>query len=173
MDRRLSRRKLALSVVAIVLAVPGVSACGFNYATDKANTIANGTTNKDGDVDVLNALIVSGESGSGTFIASLSNNDTTQAISLESLSFGSNSTVQVAGFSPIEVPPHGLVNLANGEGIKVAGEFEAGQFVSLTLGFDNGDSVEMDVPVVTEDDEYDGLDNGTGEPSPAATESAS
>ena len=177
MDRRLSRRKpltrLTLTIAAVALAVPGVAACGFNYATDRENTIVNGTSNKDGDVDVLNAVIVSGESGSGTFIASLSNNDTSEPISLESLDFGSNSTVQVASFSPIEVPPHGLVNLADGEGIKVSGDFEAGEFISLTLSFDNGDSAEMDVPVVTEDDEYTDLDNGTGEPSPAATESAS
>ena len=63
MDRRLSRRsprlRLALSIGALVLAVPGVSACGFNYATDRENTIANGTNNQDGVVDVLNAVIVS------------------------------------------------------------------------------------------------------------------
>ena len=77
MDRRLSRRnpdRLALSIGALVLAVPGVSACGFNYATDRENTIANGVSNKDGEVDVLNAVIVSSEDGSGTFIATLSNN---------------------------------------------------------------------------------------------------
>ncbi len=173
MDRRLPRRKLALSFAALVLAVPGVSACGFNYATDKANNITNGTHDQDGTVDVLNALIVSEEAGSGTFIASLSNNDATQAVSFESLDFGSDSTVQVADFSPIEVPPHGFVNLADGQGIKVAGDFEAGDFITLNLGFDNGETAEMDVHVVAADDEYAGFDNGTGTPSPAATESAS
>ena len=168
MDRRLSRRKpLALAVGALVLAAPGLSACGFNYATDKQNTIVNGTSNQDGDVDVLNAVIVSGEDGSGTFVASLSNNDPAEPISLESLDFGSNSTTQVAGFSPIEVPPRGLVSLADGQGIKIAGEFSAGEFVGVTLGFDNGESVEMDVHVVADEDEYVGLDNGTGTPAPA------
>ena len=128
MDRRLSRRsprpRLALLIGALVLAVPGVSACGFNYATDKENTIVNGTNNQDGVVDVLNALIVSSEDGSGTFIATLANNSPDEAISFESLSFGANSTVQVASFSPIEVAPHGLVNLADEEqGIKVSGDF--------------------------------------------------
>jgi hypothetical protein len=176
MDRRLPRRKpltrLTLSIAAVALAVPGFAACGFNYATDRENTIVNGTSNKDGEVDVLNAVIVSGETGSGTFIASLSNNDTGKPISLESLDFGSNSTTEVAGFSPIEVPPGGFVSLADGKGIKLSGEFEAGEFLGLTLTFDNGDSAEMDVPVVTEDDEYTDLDNGTGVPSPAASESA-
>jgi hypothetical protein len=185
MDRRLSRRKLslrptlrptrrvALAVGALVLAVPGVSACGFNYATDREYTPANGVNNKDGDVDVLNALIVSGEDGSGTFIATLSNNDRVQAASLESLSFGTNSTVQVAEFSPIEVPAHGVVNLANGEGIKVSGDFGAGDFIGVSLAFDNGETADLNVPVVAEDDEYTGFDNGTGVPSPAAEPSAS
>jgi hypothetical protein len=173
MDRRLPRRKLALCIGSLVLAVPGVSACGFNYATDREYTPGNGANNKDGTVDVLNAVIVSGEEGSGTFIATLSNNDTEEPASFESLSFGSNSTIQVAGFEPVEVPPHGVVNLANGQGIKVAGDITAGNFISLSLGFDNGESADLKVPIVAEDDEYDGYDNGTGSPSPAAEPSAS
>jgi hypothetical protein len=177
MDRRLPRRnrrlRLALSIGALVLAVPGVSACGFNYATDREYTPGNGVNDKSGTVDVLNALIVSGEEGSGTFIASLSNNSPDQTAHLESLSFGSDSTVQVAAFDPIEVKPHALVNLADGQGIKVSGSFAAGDFISLSLGFDNGETAELDVPVVVEDDEYTGLDNGTGVPSPSSGESAS
>jgi hypothetical protein len=158
-----------------VLAVTGVTACGFNYATDRANTISNGAHNQDGSVDVLNAVIVSAEDGSGTFIATLSNNDQEQPASLESLSFGSSATAQAASFSPIEVPKGGVVNLANGAGIKVSGDFKAGEFVRVTLGFDNGESADLNVPVVVDDDEYDGLDNGTGTPAPApsASESAS
>ena len=92
--------RLALSIGALVLAVPGVSACGFNYATDRENTIVNGTNDQDGTVDVLNAVIVSSEDGSGTFIASLSNNSPDEAISFDSLSFGSNSTIEVAAVRP-------------------------------------------------------------------------
>jgi hypothetical protein len=174
MDRRLPRRqprnRLALAIGALVIAAPALASCGFDYATDRENNIVNGVNDKDGEVDVLNAMIVSGEEGSGTFIASLANNDTTAPISLESLGFGSNSTVEVAGFEPIEVPPHGLVNLSTGQGVKVSGDLAAGDFVALTLTFDNGESASMEVPVVSEDDEYAGLDNGTGVPEPAATE---
>ena len=177
MDRRLSRRsprlRLAICLGALVLAVPGLSACGFNYATDRANTIANGTSNQDGVVDVLNAVIVSSEDGSGTFIASLSNNSPDKTISMDSLSFGTNSTIAVASFAPIEVAPHRLVNLADGQGIKVSGPFKAGDFIGLTVGFDNGETADLDVHVVTADDEYTDLDNGTGVPSPTAEPSAS
>src|SRR5215203_336585 len=98
MDRRLSRRNLALSLGALVLAVPGISACGFNYATDRDYTPGNGPNDQQGTVDVLNAVVVSGEQGSGTFVASLSNNSPDEAVSLESRSFGSNSTIEVAPF---------------------------------------------------------------------------
>ena len=70
------------------------------------------------------------------------------------------------------MPAHGLVNLANGQGIKVAGDFAAGDFIELSLGFDNGETADMDVPVVAADDEYTDLDNGTGVPAPAETPSA-
>jgi hypothetical protein len=173
MDRRLSRRsprtRLALITGALVLAVPGVASCGFNYATDRENTISNGSSNKDGDVDVLNAVIVSSEEGSGTFVATLANNTSDETISMNSLSFGSNSTTQVAAFDPIEVKPRAVVNLADGQGIKVSGEFSSGDFVSVTVGFDNGETASMKVHVVVADDEYEGFDNGTGTPSAAAT----
>ena len=176
MDRRLPRRqrphRLALLFGALVLAAPALSACGFNYATDRQNTIINGVSNQDGTVDVLNAMIVSGEAGSGTFITTLSNNDPTETISLESLDFGSSTTVESAAFDPIPVVGHGAVNLSTGQGIKVAGEFEAGDFVSLSLVFDNGQAIPVDVPVNSEDGQYAGLDNGTGAPEPAATEPA-
>ena len=176
MDRRLSRRntkhRLALSIGALVLAVPGVAACGFNYATDREYTPGNGANNKQGDVDVLNAVIVSSEDGSGTFIATLSNNLSDETISLDSVSFGSNSTVEVAPFDAIEVPAHGFVNLANDQGIKVAGDFAPGDFIELSLGFDNGETADLDVHVVAADNEYTDLDNGTGVPAPAGTPSA-
>ena len=177
MDRRLLRRtpriRLALTAGALLLAVPGVASCGFNYATDRENTVANGTSNKDGDVDVLNAVIVSSAEGSGTFIATLANNTADQTIHLTSLSFGSNSTTEVAGFDPIEVKPHEAVNLADGQGIKVSGQFASGDFLNVTLEFDNGETAAMQVHVVVADDEYDGFDNGTGSPSPAVTPTAS
>jgi len=176
MDRRLSRRsprlRIALLFGALALAVPGLASCGFNYATDREYTPGNGVNNKDGEVDILNALIVSSEDGSGTFIATLSNNSPDEAISMDSLSSGTNATVDVASFAPIEVPAHGLVNLATEQGIKVSGEFKAGEFIGLSVGFDNGETADLDVHVVAAEGDYTGLDNGTGVPSPAAEPTA-
>ena len=173
MDRRLSRRKLATAIGALVLAVPALSACGFNYATDREYTPGNGTNYQHGLVDVLNAVIVSGEDGSGTFIASLSNNAPNETISFDALGFGSNSTIEVAPFDPVEVQPQSLVNLGDGQGIKVSGDIVKGDFIELSLAFSNGETADMAVPIVAADWEYTGYDNGTGVPAPAGTPSAS
>jgi hypothetical protein len=88
------------------------------------------------------------------------------------VSFGSNSTIEVAPFDPVAVPPQGLVNLANDQGVKVSGELKAGDFITLSLTFSNGEAADLNVHVVLEDDEYADLDNGTGVPAPAGTPSA-
>ena len=54
----------------------------------------------------------------------------------------------------------------------MSGEFKAGEFIGLSVGFDNGETADLDVHVVAADDEYTDLDNGTGVPSPAAEASA-
>jgi hypothetical protein len=48
-----------------------------------------------------------------------------------------------------------------------------GDFIELSLAFSNGETSDMDVPIVAADWEYTGLDNGTGVPAPAGTPSAS
>ena len=84
---------------------------------------------------MLDTVIVSSQSqeGSGTFLASLSNNSTTETITFDSLSFGSDSTVEVAAFTPVVVKPRQVVNLADGQGIKVSGPFKAGDFVTIPV----------------------------------------
>ena len=174
MDRRLSRRKLATAIGALVLAVPALAACGFNYATDREYTPGNGTNYQDGVVDVLNAVIVAGEDGSGTFIASLSNNAPDETISLRRARASARTPPSRSPpFDPVEVPPMSLVNLGDGQGIKVSGDIVQGDFIELSLAFDNGETADMDVPIVAAEYEYTNLDNGTGIPAPAGTPSAS
>ncbi len=164
MDGRHVRRNLALTIAAVLFAVPSLASCGFNYATDREYTPANGANDQHGVVDVLNAVIVSQDEGSGTFLASFANGDPTTTIHLTSLDFGSNSTVEVADFDPVEIKPRQAVNLADGQGIKVQGEFAKGDFVALTVVFDNGESASIKVPVVDATGQWEGMDNATGTP---------
>lgn len=158
-------RTVAMAAATLALAAPALSACGFEMATDRVYTPAAGTNNRDGSVDVLNAVVVSTEPGSGTFIASLSNNSTEEPATLEGLS-GEGVEAEV---EPIEIPEGALVNLAEPPAeIEVTGDFEAGGVVTLTLDF-GGEEATLEVPVVPNADEYADLDG----PAPAPTETPS
>jgi hypothetical protein len=150
------RRSLALTTAAVALATTGLSSCGFDYATDRYYTPSTGTNDRDGTVDVLAAVVVSTEPGSGTFIASLSNGDQEHDVSLTELGMTDGTPID---FEPVVVEKGKLVNLAEPPAdLKITGDFEAGDFIELTLGFDNGEQVVLDVPVVKNGGYYADLD---------------
>jgi hypothetical protein len=163
------RRSLRLVAGALVLALPLLSSCGFNKATDKVYTPAAGVNNRDGDVDVLSAVIVAAQPNSGTFIASLSNNSPENDASLTEVAGAEDSADLTFGpvDPPVEVPARGFVNLVNEPPITVTGEFGAGDFEQVTLTFESGDTVTMRIPVVYACDAYADLDQ-SGESGPSS-----
>ena len=154
------RRSLALTAGALALAVPALASCGFDYATNRPYSPAEGVNSVEGDVNVLNAVVVAAQPDSGTFIASLSN-DAEETVSFEGVSGAGGATIEPDDFSPVEIGPGELVNLATEGGPTLSGTFEAGDFLPLTLSFDNGDSVTLNVPVVPACEEYAELDEST------------
>ncbi|MEJ7795365.1 MAG: hypothetical protein WKF50_07425 [Nocardioides sp.] len=158
------RRSLALVSGALLLTAP-LTSCGFDPATNRVNTITQGTTDRDGTVDVLNAVIVSADEGSGVFITTLVNNDLENEATLDSLAADDAEAVQVGEFSAITVDPNGLVNLAadDQEGIPVEGELAAGDVIPMTLQLSGGQVVQLGVPVVSNCEEFAGLDGEGGE----------
>ena len=167
------RRSLALTAGALVLAVPALASCGFDYATNRPYTPAVGVNSTDGgEVNVLSAVVVAGQSDSGTFIASLASK-ADETVSFEGVSGAGGTTIEPEDFTAIEIPPQGLVNLATEGGPAFSGTFEAGDYIPLTLSFDNGDTVSITVPVVPACDEYADLDESTASASPSASPSGS
>ena len=155
-------RSLTTAAAVIALAAP-LTSCGFDNATEREYDIQGAADNREGVVDVLGAVVVSGAEGSGTFVASLSNNDESEEQSLTGISGVSGSdgaTIEAAEFEPVPVPPNGLVNLAEPPAdIVLTGDFTAGDFVPLTVDFGNGERVSLDVPVVSNDTGYwEGMD---------------
>jgi copper(I)-binding protein len=152
-------RPLATAAAVLALAVP-LSSCGFDYATDRDYTPAGGANNREGDIDVLSAVVVSGSEGSGTFVASLSNNDTDTEQTFTGVSGDEGASIEAAELEPITIPAGGLVNLADpAAGIVLKGDFTAGDFVPLAIDFGNGERVTMEVPVVVDDSGYwEGMD---------------
>ena len=161
-----------LATGAAVLAL-ALSSCGFDYATERDYTVAGGANDRDGDVDVLSAVVVSAEEGSGTFIASLSNNDTDTEQTFTAIS-GDDGASITADFDPVTIAPGGLVNLADpAADIVVTGDFAAGDFLPLAIDFGNGDRVMMQVPVVRDDFGYwEGMDASTGTSTGTSTDSS-
>jgi hypothetical protein len=164
------RRTLALGLSGLA-ATAALTACGFDYPTDKVNNITAGVNYREGTVDILNAVVVSKQANSGTFVATLVNNDPANAVTLQSLSGDNTAIGQVSLPQPLSVPANGLVNLADNQGIPVNGTFALGQFVTLVFKFDDGSTVNLNVPVVLDDGQWAGLDVST--PSPSSTDSPS
>jgi hypothetical protein len=159
---------LALGAVGLV-AIATLTACGFDYPTDRISNLTVGTNYRDGTVDILNAVVVSKEADSGTFMATFVNNSPTESIALQSVS-GDNTTISNADATPFTLQPNTLRNLADeGGGIPVSGTFALGQFVDLSFQFDNGETATMSVPVVLDEGEWAGLDTSTPSASPSAS----
>ena len=155
------RRSLALLSGTLLLTAP-LGACGFDPATNRVNNIAPGAEHRETTVDVLGAVIVSAEEGSGTFVASFVNNSLEDEATVQTIAAQAETGVQVPGFQPIEVPPNTLVNLAeDDQGITVDGDFAAGDVIPMVVELSGGELIEIDVPVVPNCGAFEGID-GTG-----------
>ena len=143
-------RPLATAAAVLALAAP-LTSCGFDYATNRINAVSNGATNRDGDIDVLSAVVVSAAQGSGTFIASFSNNITDEAGTFTGVAGSDGQSITAAEFAPVSIPAGGLVNLAEpAVGIVLTGDFGPGNVVPLSIDFGNGQRISLNVPVVAD-----------------------
>lgn len=167
------RRTTALPAAVLLLAVPTLASCTADYAVNRPYTVAAGTNNRDGSVDVLGAVIVSAQDNAGTFIAALSNNDQTKSVKFESMAGASGTTVQFKSFSPRTIGPGGMLNLAQEGGVQVTGTFKAGDVLPVSLRLSNGEQVTMDVPVVVDDGDFAGYDKSATGSSESASPSGS
>ena len=159
--RRPRHRPLLLAAAATLTLA--VSACGFDYATDQVYIASAGVDYREGDLDVLNAAVVSGQEGSGTFVATFSNNSLTETEQVVSVSAAPDDpAVTVAGFSGVDVGPTAAVSLSDEPSAVVTGEFIPGDFVSVLLDLETGDDITLSVPVVAATGFWEGLDVSSG-----------
>ncbi len=145
------RRRTA--AVSLMLLVPLLSGCGIGFGaqTDKVYQPAVGVNERSGSIAVMNAVIVSGTEGQGTFVASLVNRIDSDEDELTGITGDAQGQV----LSPITVKPDTLVNLADTGAVSVTGDRVApGNFVRLTLQFSSGQKTELNVPVVADDGPY-------------------
>ncbi|MGY2876201.1 hypothetical protein ACVW00_003391 [Marmoricola sp. URHA0025 HA25] len=137
--------------IAALLLAPALTACGFNEQTDQVYQPAVGVNDRAGNVDILNALIVSGTDGSGTFAGTLVNKDQTQDDRLESVS---GPDVTASGDS-VSIPAAEAVPLADEGQLTLEGDaITPGTFIELTFVFGSGQSTTLKVPVVEAAGDY-------------------
>ena len=147
------RRSIAKATVVTAVAALslGLSSCGrgFDNPTDQVYNPAVGVNDQDSDVDVLNAVIVSGSEGSGTLVASLVNNDQENDDSLTGITAGGGDQAEVTPPGKTSIDAGALLSLVDEGGAKIEGDaVKAGSFVTLTFSFQRAESVTLDVPVV-------------------------
>jgi copper(I)-binding protein len=140
---------------ALVLALGALTSCGFDLATDQPFTPGEGANASAGLVDVLAAVVVAAQPNEGTVVLTLVNKSSEDDAALTGISAPD---LEVEEFEPVEVGPREMVNLADDGGILVSGDFDAGQLLPLTMTFANGDTVALNVPIVTACNEFLGLD---------------
>jgi len=143
----------SIAAAAVLLAAPALSSCGVSFGaqTDQVYNPAVGVDDRSGQVDVLNALIVSGTNGSGTVVASLVNNDQQTDDTLKSVTgAGQDSGLTVKPGGDTTIPAGGLLNLATKGSITARGQrVVPGNFVTITFTFDRAQAITVDVPVVS------------------------
>jgi hypothetical protein len=149
-------KRLGIAAVAVMLAVPVLASCGFDEQTDQDYTPTTGVHDRSGDVDVLDALIVSGTNGSGTVVAGLVNNDNSNADKLTGVTgAGEDQSVTVNLGSPIDIPAGGSYQLADKGQVTAKGDqVVPGHFVRITFTFDRAEAITVDVPVVAHSGDY-------------------
>jgi copper(I)-binding protein len=153
------RRAVATAVV--VIATAALSGCGssFNAQTDQIYQPAVGSNNRESQVYVLNALLVTGGT-SGALVAGLLNEaDTEDALTgvTAKANNGNDLTATIVG-DQIPLPSRSLVRLSQDADVAIsasdAAELGAGGSISVTFTFRNADPVTLDAPIVSKEGPY-------------------
>lgn len=150
-------------LLALVPAAATLTSCGFDYPTDRVNTIGSGDNNRDHSVDALGIRVLATAKGEGRLIGALANNLTERA-TLDSVA-APEGQIEVGEFEPVVVEGRAGVNLTSQAPIELTGDFTAGDVVPLDLTFSTGETASLDVPVVKACFQY------TEIPSPSASAS--
>jgi hypothetical protein len=181
-----SRFRRRIAATAVLVTSPALAACGVSFGaqTDQVYNPADGVSARGGEVDVLNALIVSDTPGTGRLIGGLSNENTDKSDSITGVrGVGDDQSVtfSLAGGSTT-IPAGGLLQLADpsAANIVVKGTpdlVKAGGYVRLTFSFQNAQEATVNVPVLEPDETYKDVplpsSDGSTPPSTSTSESPS
>ena len=167
-------RRLATALVAASLVAISGCAANFDAPTQAIYQPAIGSDDRNGDVFVLNALVLGDDQGNGTLVTSLINQTspadfltgvTATVLGGGGVDVGSlptlSSTVANAPSTGIELPTQTAVRLPEGGFVQLnSADLKPGGYLTLTLTFKEAAPLDIDVPVVAESPTYDGITVG-------------
>ena len=175
-----TRRRTVTAAAAAFLAVPALSACGVSFGaqTDQPYQPSDGVIERSGDVDVLNALVVSATPGSGRLVVGLVNGADEDDELTGVVGEGDDPATFELGTGETTIPAGELLDLSDEDAVvvSVTGSEDAvlpGKFVRLTLQFESADDVTVNVPVLAQNEDYQDVELPGAEGSASATPSPS
>lgn len=155
MERTSSLRRRALGATLALVATLGLSGCGFDAQTLQPYTPAHGVNvdTQDLKVKVRNLLIIADAQGKGVLSASLTGTEATQLTGVEGSALkpdGSDAGMLSFTVSPVSIEPRKLTVLTDQPTqITVSNPaLKPGLLAKLKLSFANGQSVELNAPVM-------------------------
>lgn len=166
------RRRLAATALATT-ALLALGGCGTGFSAQTNQVYQAGVgANHRGDIDVLNTLFVANEDGSATLSAAIVNNtgakDKLTSVTVTTLD---DKQLQVSGSKDVDLPAG---DLKTADGFFISKGATAGDYVKVTLEFDDTAPVTIEAPVVTRSEEYADVASApepTPTPTPTETES--
>jgi hypothetical protein len=152
--RRRSRPLVVAAAASAVLAVSGCAA-SFSAPTNEPYQPAAGISDRSGSVFAINALVVADDSGNGTVVASLINQEPSDD-SLQSFSASDSAGKQITTptlDTPISLPaypsPSQIVQVGPTGDLRLSGDnVDPGTFVNVTFTFGTAAPLTVNVPVV-------------------------
>jgi copper(I)-binding protein len=152
MTSRRLRRSLAGCIAALATALVAGCSASFDAQTNQIYQPAVGSNNRDGDVYVLNALVVTDGTGLGTISAGLVN-EVTRDDALVAVSPDSSAGKRVQGMiltHRVRLPSLQLVQLSDAGHVilSAARPLNVGGWITVTFTFRNAAPVTLDLPIV-------------------------
>ena len=162
------RRRTTIALLAATAPLLVACGAGEDAQTNQVYQPAVGVNDRSGDVFVINALVVTDGSGSGTVVASLVNTATeddaltevvasaTTGAPLEASDLGGG--IDVAAGEAVQLADEGVAvsstAVASGGDAEAEGGVTAGSYVTLQFVFERASVVEVGAPVVSSESEH-------------------
>ena len=153
------RRAMAIAALAGAMVLTGCSR-GFDAEVLHVYDAAVGVNDRSSDVYVLNALVVHNGDGSGTLSVSLldKSGEGDQLVAVEAATAEGEPIEVALNADPLELCGEQLAIVGSNAEVTLSGDnFAAGDMVELVFGFRDAQPVRMQVPVVSRDNNTEGI----------------